>query len=72
MQLVFNKILTCTKYLTFECKDLLIGTDHKPLLGILNDKRLENIDNPRNSRIKVKTLAWHFKVVHIQGRLGGG
>ena len=36
-----------TRYYTQGCEKLLIGVDHKPLLGVLIDKSLESIDNPR-------------------------
>ena len=46
--------------------------DHKPLLGILNDKSLEAIDNPKILRLKEKTLVWRFKIVHIPGTMHSG
>lgn len=61
-----------SKYFTLGCEKLIIGTDHKPLLGILNDKSIDNIDNPRLVRLKIKTLAWRFQVMHIPGKNHGG
>ena len=52
------------KYFILSCQDLTVGMDHKPLLGILNDKSLEAIDNPKILRLKEKTLVWRFKIVH--------
>ena len=36
-----------TRYYTQGCDKLVIGTDHKPLLGLLNDRSLDSLDNPR-------------------------
>jgi hypothetical protein len=57
-----------TRYCTQGCDKLVIATDHKPLLGVLNDKALEGIDNPRLVCLKEKTLGWRFNIVHIQGK----
>ena len=61
-----------TKHYTLGCDNLTVGTDHKPLLGILNDKSLVDIDNPRIGRLKEKTLPWIFRVIHVPGNLNGG
>ena len=55
------------KYFVAGCKDLIIATDHKPLLGILNDKELDSIDNSRLVKLKQKTLAFRFSIVHVPG-----
>ena len=57
-----------TRYYTQGCDKLLVCTDHKPLLGILNDKEIEKIDNPRLIRLKEKTLGWRFKIIHVPGK----
>ena len=57
-----------TRYYTQGCDKLLVCTDHKPLLGVLNDRSLESIDNPRLLRLKEKTLGSRFKIIHIHGR----
>ena len=46
----------------------MIGTDHKPLLGVLNDKSMESIENPRLIRLKEKTLGWRFQIIDIPGK----
>ena len=56
-----------TRYFVARCKDLLIATDHKPLLGILNDKELDSIDNSRLVKLKQKMLAYKFSIVHVPG-----
>ena len=57
-----------TRYYTQGCDKLLVGVDHKPLLGLLQGKSLESIDNMRLRRLVEKTYGWSFKVVHIPGR----
>ena len=59
------------RYYTLFCPNLVICTDHKPLLGILNDRSLEQIDNPRGARLKEKTLTWRFTVLYLPGRKHG-
>ena len=41
---------------TLGCPKLLVVTDHRPLLGIFNDRDLGSIKNPRIRRIKEQTL----------------
>ena len=48
--------------------DLIVVTDHKPLLGILNDKPLNDIKNPRIIRLKEQTLSFNFKVAYNKGK----
>ena len=60
-----------TRYYIQGWEKLIVGVDHKPLLGIINDKRLEDIDNMRIRRLKEKTFGWKFKMIHIQGRHHG-
>ena len=57
-----------TRYYTQGCDKLLVCTDHKPLLGVLGDKELGKIDNPRLLRLKEKTLGWKFRIIHVPGR----
>ena len=46
----------------------LILTDHKPLLGILNGRDLDSIQNTRLQRITTKLLGYSFKVQWIPGK----
>ena len=55
------------KYWVLGARDLWVATDHKPLLGVLNDKALEGIENPRLLRLKEKTLVFNFRTVHVEG-----
>ena len=50
------------------CDRLIVSTDHKPLLGILGDRELGNISNPRLLNLKQKTLAFRFKVQYSPGK----
>ena len=56
----------CRMY-TLGCPDLILATDHNPLTGILNDRRLDTIENPRLLRLKEKTLAYNFRVTYVKG-----
>ena len=38
------------------CRDLIVSTDHKPLLGIFHDQDLSSIPNDRISSLKEKTF----------------
>ena len=57
-----------TRYFTMGCKDLIIVTDHKPLLRIFNDRTLDEIPNMRLFRIKQRTLPWDFVVKYMPGK----
>merc|ERR1711954_344359 len=59
--------LESSKYYTLGCKKLVVATDHKPLLSILNDRALDTVVNPRMLRIKERTLAWQFDMVYMPG-----
>ena len=52
------------------CETLIIVTDHKPLLGIFNNRELSSISNPRISKLKGRTLAFNFKIQHNPGNGG--
>ena len=57
-----------TKYFTLGCDNLIVSTDHKPLIKIFGDRSLDEISNTRIFRLKKRTLAWRFKVVHVPGK----
>ena len=61
-----------TRYYTQGCTDLLVATDHKPLLGVLNNRSLADIANRRLLNLKEKTLPFKFEIVHISGRKNSG
>ena len=58
-----------TKYFTRGCKELLILTDHKPLVKLFGDRMLDEITNPRLFRFKERTLLWKFTIQHRAGKL---
>ncbi len=51
------------------CPNLLLVTDHKPLVPILNGKKLEFIKNPRLLKFREKMLPYRFVAQHIPGPL---
>ena len=61
-----------TRYYIQGCSDLTVATDHKPLLGILNDRSLSDIENRRLLNLKEKTLAYKFNIVHVSGKKNAG
>ena len=50
------------------CPNLVIVTDHRPLVGLLGSKALADIANPRLLRLKEKTLAYRFTIRHLPGK----
>ena len=56
------------RHFVLGCKDLIVATDHKPLLKVLGDRHLKDIKNPRLFNLKEKTLPFHFKLVHVPGK----
>ena len=52
---------------TLGCPNLTLAVDHKPLTNILNDRRLDTIDNPRLRRLKEKTFPFSFGIQHVAG-----
>ena len=60
--------LTQTKFFTMGCNNLVVATDHKPLVKIFGDRTLDEIANPRLFRIKQRTLRWYFAAVHVPGK----
>ena len=57
-----------TRYFTMGCKDLLVVTDHKPLVGMFSDRTLDEIRNTRLFRIKQRTLPWCFTIKYLPGK----
>ena len=57
-----------TRYFTLGCEKLIVATDHKPLVGIFENKELSQITNPRIFRLKQRTLWWTFQMVYLPGR----
>ena len=57
-----------TRFFTQGCDDLLIVTDHKPLVKILGDRTLDEIQNTRLFRLKQRTLPWRYRITHLPGK----
>ena len=58
----------CRMFIT-GCPDLIVATDHKPLVKILSDKSLENITNPRLFCLKEKSLQYELTIKHVDGKM---
>ena len=56
------------RYFVLGYKDLTVVMDHKPLLNILNDRSLADIQNKRLQNLKEKTLSYQFTIAHVPGR----
>ena len=61
-----------TKYYILGCPKLIVTTDHKPLVQILNDRSLSDIHNRRLLNLKEKTLEFQYKIMHISGAKNKG
>ena len=57
-----------SRYFTLGCKNLRVATDHKPLLSILGNKRLDEIHNHRLFRMKQRTFPWTFSIHYVAGK----
>ena len=57
-----------SKFFTLGCSNLHIQTDHRPLVKLLGDRTLDEIDNRRLINLKEKTMAWRFEIHHVPGR----
>ena len=58
-----------SRYFTQGCDNLLVLTDHKPLVKLFGDRTLDEIANPRLFRLKQRSLLWRFKILHKPGKL---
>ena len=65
---VVQALFKCRHFI-LGCKDLIVATDHKPLVKVLGDRSLEDIFNPRLLNLKEKTLRYKFKIIHLAGRI---
>ena len=50
------------------CPNLLLVTDHRPLVRLFGDRELRHIENPRLFRLKEKTLQYKFVVKYVAGK----
>ena len=57
-----------SRFFTMGCRDLIVASDHKPLVKLLGDRALDDIHNPRLFRLKQRTLMWRYRIVHVPGK----
>ena len=57
-----------TRYFTQGCDNLVVITDHKPLVKIFGDRTLDEITSSRLFRLKQRTLPWRFNIQHLPGK----
>ena len=57
-----------TKHFTQGNDNLIVVTDHKPLVKLFGDRTLDQIANSRLFSLKQRTLPWRFTVVHMPGK----
>ncbi|XP_063884703.1 uncharacterized protein K02A2.6-like [Scylla paramamosain] len=50
------------------CPNLLIITDHRPLVKLLRDRELKDVVNPRLFALKEKTLQYRFQIKYLPGK----
>ena len=60
------------RHFVLGCSRLTVAVDHLPLLGILSDRSLADIDNPRLLLLKEKTLWFRFTTIHVPGKFHCG
>ena len=56
------------RFFVLGCRNLVVSTDHKPLEGILKNRTLASINNPRILSLKEKTLPYQFRVCYNPGK----
>ena len=59
--------LESARHFVLGCDNLVVATDNKLLLGVLNNRHLGDIKNERLLSLKVKTLPYRFSIIHIPG-----
>ena len=57
-----------TRYFTQGCDNLIVVTDHNPLVKLFGDRLLDEITNTRLFRLKQRTLPWRFRVLYVPGK----
>ena len=50
------------------CPNLVLVTDHRPLVGLLSGKAPTDISNPRLFRLKERTLPYQFTIRYLPGK----
>ena len=57
-----------SKFFTQGCDKLVVATDHKPLVGLLMDRSLNQVSNAQLLWIKQRISLWKFEVLHVPGK----
>ena len=55
-------------YFVLGYDNLVVATDHKPLVSLFSDRSLDNICNTCLFNLKEATLCYRFRIAHIPGR----
>ena len=61
-----------TRYYVLGCPNLIVTTDHKPLINVLNERSLNDITNRRLLNLKEKTMQYQFEIKHVSGSKNRG
>ena len=61
-----------TRYYVLGCPNLIVTTDHKPLINVLNERSLNDINNRRLLNLKEKTMQYKFEIRHVSGMKNKG
>ena len=56
------------RFFLLGCSSLLVVTDHRPFVGLLGDKALTDVVNPRLFRLKEWTLQFKFTIRYLPGK----
>ena len=65
--LAMTEALQKFKYFVLGCPELIVATDHKPLVGV-GKGHLSDNSNPRLLSIVEKTLWFKFHILHVPGK----
>ena len=57
-----------SRYFTQGCDNLLVVTNHKPLVKIFGDHTLDEITNTHLFQLKQRALPWRFDIMHMPGK----
>ena len=60
------------RYFVLGCNNLTVATDHKPLLKVLGDRQLCELENPRLTNLKEKAMYFRFDMVYVPGKFHKG
>ena len=61
-----------TAFFTLGCEAITVGTDHKPLIPIVNGTDLTLVKTPRQHRLWERLRRWNLTAQYIPGKLLGG